>query len=70
MEDLDRYQWPSPDWYDYDALPGITEHCEDRAISVGYSAVFTYRNYLRGLECSLVDPFLNPDNDKDDIRKY
>ncbi|MDC7233655.1 MAG: uroporphyrinogen decarboxylase family protein [Spirochaetales bacterium] len=56
--ELERYEWPDPDWYDYAALPGLIDQCGDRAICCGYSALFTFHNYLRGLEQSLMDPVL------------
>ncbi|GAB4437846.1 MAG: uroporphyrinogen decarboxylase family protein [Anaerolineae bacterium] len=61
IADLQAYRWPSPDWYDYSALPALAAQYEGRAIECGYSAVFFYHNLLRGLELSLVDPYLNPD---------
>jgi uroporphyrinogen decarboxylase len=59
--DIDAFRWPDPDWYDYSALPDLIGSCGDRAVNVGYSAVFTFHNYLRGLERSLIDPVLNPE---------
>jgi len=61
VEDIDRFRLPDPDWYDYAALPSLIEKCGDRAVSVGYSAVFTLHNSLRGLEKSLMDPVLEPE---------
>jgi uroporphyrinogen decarboxylase len=61
VEDIRSFQWPDPDWYDYDSLPELIEQCGERAVNVGYSAVFTFHNYLRGLETSLMDPIINPE---------
>jgi uroporphyrinogen decarboxylase len=61
IADLERYPWPSPDWYDYAALPGIIARCAGRAIACGYTAPFYYHNLLRGLELSLMDPILRPE---------
>ena len=61
IDDVEAYQWPSPDWYDYSALPGLAAQYPDRAIECGYTAVFYFHNLLRGLEQSLVDPLLQPD---------
>jgi uroporphyrinogen decarboxylase len=63
IKDLEDFPWPNPDWFDYDAL---TKQCElsaesERAIEVGYTAVFWYHNMLRGLETSLMDPMLKPE---------
>jgi len=61
IEDLEAYQWPDPDWYDYDALREIAKQCDGRAIGGGYSAPFYYHNMLRGLEQSLMDPLRKPE---------
>jgi uroporphyrinogen decarboxylase len=61
IDDVEAYPWPSPDWYDYSALPALAARYPDRAIECGYTAVFYYHNLLRGLEQSLVDPLLKPE---------
>ena len=61
IDDLKRYPWPDPDWYDYDALSGLIERCGGRAVNVGYTAVFFFHNLLRGLEQSLVDTVAYPE---------
>ena len=61
IADLEAYRWPSPDWYDYAALPENAAPFSDRAICCGYTAVFYYHNLLRGLELSLMDPLLRPE---------
>jgi uroporphyrinogen decarboxylase len=61
IDDLKRFAWPSPDWYDYSALPAMAERYPDRAISCGYTAIFYWHNRLRGLEQSLIDPLAEPE---------
>lgn len=61
IADLKAYNWPSPDWYDYVALPELAAQYPDRAIECGYTAIFYWHNRLRGLERSLMDPILRPD---------
>jgi uroporphyrinogen decarboxylase len=61
IADLQRYPWPSPDWYDYSALPALAARHADRAVQCGYTALFYYHNKLRGLEQSLVDPLERPE---------
>jgi uroporphyrinogen decarboxylase len=61
IDDLEAYAWPSPDWYDYSALPDLAAAYSDRAIMCGYAAVFYFHNLLRGLELSFMDPILKPD---------
>jgi uroporphyrinogen decarboxylase len=61
VEEVKGFNWPNPDWYDYDILPEISSRCGGRAISCGYTAIFYFHNMLRGLELSLMDPIINPD---------
>ena len=61
VEELDAYAWPQAEWYDYEALASKCAQYPDRAVKVGYSALFYYHNKLRGLEQSLMDPVLRPD---------
>jgi len=61
IDDLKRYPWPEPDWYDYSALPDLLAAQGDRATMVGYTAVFYWHNQLRGLEASLIDTALRPE---------
>jgi len=61
IADLEAFPWPKPEWFDYSALPALCAQCPDRAIQLGYSAIFYYHNMLRGLEQSLADPLLMPE---------
>jgi uroporphyrinogen decarboxylase len=61
VDDLERYAWPSPDWYDYASLPRLAQQVGERAVEVGYTALFYYHNLLRGLELSLIDPLERPE---------
>ena len=61
IEDLRRYRWPSPDWYDYSTITQQAAAYPDRAVRCGYTAVFYFHNLLRGLEQSLLDPLLKPE---------
>lgn len=69
IEDLEAFAWPDPDWWDYAALPDLCSRYPDRAVQVGYTAVFYYHNMLRGLELSLMDPLLRPEFTEVLVRK-
>lgn len=69
VEELEAFPWPSPDNYNYNALPGIIDQCGGRAISCGYHAVFTFHQYLRGLELNMMDPLMDPEFSKVLIEK-
>jgi len=61
IEDIKAFPWPSPDWYDYSALPAQAAQYPGRAIMCGYTAIFYWHNKLRGLELSLMDPLAEPE---------
>ena len=61
IDDLKRFSWPRPEWYDYDSLLEQAAKYPNRAIMTGYAAIFYYHNMLRGLEKSMMDPALEPE---------
>ncbi len=61
IQDLEDFPWPDPDDFDYEALPSIIDQCGGRTVSCGYHAVFTFHQYLRGLELNLMDPLMMPE---------
>jgi len=62
IDDLDRYEWPSADWFDYSHMEADAVAAgRERIIKCGYMAPFYLHNMLRGLELSLTDPLLEPE---------
>ena len=61
INDLEAYSWPSADWYDYSVIRETASQYHDRAIEVGYTAIFYYHNLLRGLGRSMIDPLEMPE---------
>ena len=62
--DLDAYEWPSPDWYDYATLPDIVRDINPNgkfAIMLGKGNIFESTWYMRGFEQILMDIVLEPD---------
>ena len=58
IEEAEAYSWPSPDWYDYDAIPGLISEYPGRAIFTGGFSVQDFINntaYGRGVEQVLID---------------
>jgi uroporphyrinogen decarboxylase len=58
VEQAEQFDWPSPDWYDYDAIPTMCEAYPDRAIGVGSFGVQDFINgvaFGRGVEQVLMD---------------
>jgi uroporphyrinogen decarboxylase len=62
IDDLERYRWPSADWFDCSGMRAAAEEARrTRAVQCGYMAPFYQHNKLRGLEQSLVDPLAEPE---------
>ena len=62
IDDLERYAWPSANWFDYSHMRAGAEVArQTHVVQWGYMAPFYYHNLLRGLEQSLVDPYDDPD---------
>lgn len=57
IADLEQFNWPSADWFDYKPMREQAQlgH-ENAAVQSGYMAPFFLHNLLRGLEQSLMDP--------------
>jgi uroporphyrinogen decarboxylase len=57
-EEAVAFPWPSPDWFDYRALPAICARYPDKAIAAGSFAVQDFVNgvaFGRGVERVLID---------------
>lgn len=62
IDDLEKFPWPQPDWFDYSVMVEPLRKSHDKQVShVGYMAPFYYHNMLRGLEASLIDPLVEPE---------
>lgn len=58
VDDVERFPWPSPDWYDYGALPGLCDTHPGLAIATGGFYVQDFINRVamgRGVEQVLFD---------------
>lgn len=58
VEEAEKFDWPSPDWYDYDAIPEMCARYPDCAIAVGGFSIQDFINniaYGRGVEQTLYD---------------
>ena len=62
IDDLERYRWPSADWFDFSKVQERARAlAEKQVVTAGYSAPFYYHNLLRGLETSFMDPLDDPE---------
>ncbi|MBI2441013.1 MAG: hypothetical protein HYV35_06535 [Lentisphaerae bacterium] len=64
VKDIEAHDWPSLDWWDYDAIPAAINAINlegPRAIAAFAGGAFETPWYIRGLEQFLVDLYENPD---------
>lgn len=62
IDDLEQYNWPQADWFDYSEMPVVAKAAREKTVVMaGYMAPFYYHNLLRGLEASLIDPYDDPE---------
>ncbi|HEY5584402.1 MAG TPA: uroporphyrinogen decarboxylase family protein [Ruminiclostridium sp.] len=61
LKDLDKYQWPSPDWFDYESVKRQCEKHRDKAIIIGHPGPFQVACFLRSMEKLLVDMAVDPE---------
>ena len=61
IDDLERYNWPSADWFDcLEMREQARAAREKQVVLCGYMTPFYEHNKLRGLQQSLIDPLLDP----------
>lgn len=61
IDELSRYQWPDPDWFDYSDLSERLDPWKDRSIILTGASVWQHPSYVRGLDVLLMDLLLQPD---------
>ncbi|MCP4398996.1 MAG: hypothetical protein GY801_17060 [bacterium] len=61
VEELERYCWPSPDWFDYADLRQRLEEWTEFAILCSGCSVFQHPTYVRGMDKLMLDMASNPD---------
>ncbi|MCI0513846.1 uroporphyrinogen-III decarboxylase-like protein [candidate division KSB1 bacterium] len=63
LAELEQFDWPNPDWFDYSQLPTEIEalHQQGWPVQCGSFEPFLLYCYLRGMEQSFMDLVLNPE---------
>lgn len=64
VKEIEDYDWPDPDWWDYSAVPAIIEaekQNDDTAILYFAGGAFETPWYMRGMEQFLIDIYDRPD---------
>ncbi len=50
LEDLEKYTFPNPDWFDYSAVTKVCEEYPDKAIIIGHEGPFQIVTYLMEMD--------------------
>jgi len=64
VSELDSFEWPNPDWYDYAAIPDVLKEINPGgkyAVRLGNGNMFETTWYMRGLEQIMVDLIDDPE---------
>jgi len=61
LKELENYDWPNPDWFEYDTIPIQLEQWSDYAVLCSGASIFQHPTFLRGMDKLLMDLVLNPD---------
>jgi len=61
LEDLEKYRWPQPDWWDFSAIAPGLENLKDRVVLGGFYSLFEQFNALKPIQDCLVDMYVQPD---------
>ncbi|WP_411679795.1 uroporphyrinogen decarboxylase family protein [Clostridium thailandense] len=61
VEELNNYQWPSPDWFDYESIKRQCDKFKDKSIQVGHEGPFQVACFLRSMEKLFMDMAIDPE---------
>ena len=60
ISEFEKYEWPSPGWFDYGVLSEQLESWSDFSIMSTGGSVFQHPSFLRGLDTLLMDMISDP----------
>lgn len=60
-EEIENYNWPNPDWFDYESIKHKCAEYQDRAIMIGSFGVYQYATFMRSPEQLYMDMAVNPE---------
>lgn len=61
VKELEEYNWPRADWFDYESIKYQCDKYKDKAIIVGHEGPFQFATYLRSMEKLFMDMALEPE---------
>lgn len=70
IEELNQYNWPNPDHYDYEALKRACDRNKDKAIMIGWPGPYQVLTFFRNAEQFYMDMALEPEFTKVMLKHY
>lgn len=61
IEQLENYEWPNPDWFDYESIKYQCDAHKDKAIIMGHEGPFQIATFLRSMENLFADMVVEPE---------
>jgi len=61
VEQLENYQWPSTEWFDYESVKYQCDAHKDKAIITGHEGPFQIATFLRSMENLFADMVVEPE---------
>jgi len=61
LSDLENFDWPDPDDFDYSKLKSTCSKYDDYAIMYGFADIWQRPCLIRGMENALMDLYVNPE---------
>ena len=61
VEQLENYNWPNPDWFDYESIKYKCDKYKDKAIIMGHEGPFQIATFLRSMDKLFMDMALEPE---------
>lgn len=59
IKEIDNYNWPNPDWFDYESIKRKCDKYKDKAIVFGHEGPFQIVTYLKSMDEFFMDMALN-----------
>lgn len=61
VEELEKYPWPNPDWFDYESVKRQCDKYKDKAIIMGHEGPFQFATFLCSMDKLFMDMAINPE---------
>jgi uroporphyrinogen decarboxylase len=59
--EVDSFNWPRADWFDYESLKHACDYYKDKALIIGHEGPFQLATFLRSMDNMFVDMAVDPE---------